>query len=210
MYFHHFLNKSMTISAEGGTNDIFIPVSISTRYDWNSAPIDGTNILRSIPVIGRELHFPIDINLNALPKLTQNNAQDSLEYLKLTKSSRHFSKSILKHFIENCRTAHTERIKDLRHLVVLEPGDIVMARTAVQSDKSQNTVTKLCYAVRGPYHIIRNTGHGSYYVKTPNKPDSPKLNDIVYIFFGLLIFVNLSIPLTFDISTKLIIHWLIL
>jgi len=28
-------------------------------YAWNISPIDGTNILRSIPAIGRELRFPL-------------------------------------------------------------------------------------------------------------------------------------------------------
>ena len=58
-HFHRFLNKSVTIAAEDrGTIDIFVPVGIAAGYAWNSAPIDGTDILRSIPAIGRELHFP--------------------------------------------------------------------------------------------------------------------------------------------------------
>lgn len=38
-----------------------------------------------------------------------------------------------------------------------------MIRTVIQSDKSQNKIAKICYAVRYSYHIIRNTGHGNYY-----------------------------------------------
>lgn len=65
---HHFLNKSVTIDAEErDTNDIFVLVGIATGYAWNSAPIDGTDNIRSIPAVGRELHFPIDTNLNTLP-----------------------------------------------------------------------------------------------------------------------------------------------
>ena len=40
-----------------------------------------------------------------------------------------------------------------------------MARKNIQRRKSQNKVSKLCYAVRDPYRIIRNTCHVSYYVK---------------------------------------------
>ena len=66
--FHCFLNKIITIAAEErGTNDIFVPASIAAAYAWNSAPIDGTGIIRSVPAIGRALHFPLDINLNAAP-----------------------------------------------------------------------------------------------------------------------------------------------
>ena len=61
---------------------------------WNSAPTDGTNILRSMPAIGKEIYFPLDIDLYVAPKLIQNNAQAVLDDLKLTDSNRHFSSSI--------------------------------------------------------------------------------------------------------------------
>ena len=40
-----------------------------------------------------------------------------------------------------------------------------MARIAIQSDNTQEIVAKLCFVVRYPYQILRNTGHGSYFVK---------------------------------------------
>ena len=80
-HFYRFLNKSVTISAEDrGTNDIFVPTDIAADYAWNSAPIDDTDILRSIPAIGRELHFPLDVNLNALSKLAHNSGQAALDF----------------------------------------------------------------------------------------------------------------------------------
>ena len=92
---HKGLNKSVTIAAEDhDTIDIFVPAGIAAGYAWNSAPIDGTDILRSIPPIGKEIHFPLDIDLYAAPKLIQNNAQAVLDDLKLTDSNRHFSSSI--------------------------------------------------------------------------------------------------------------------
>jgi len=96
--------------------------------------------------------------------LTQNNGQAVLYYLKLADSSRHFSTSILKILIEDCRTAHAERINNNINIVILKPGDIVAARTAIQSDKKKEKIAKLCYAVRVPYQILHNTGHGSYFV----------------------------------------------
>ena len=71
---------SVTIAAEErGTNDIFVPAGVETGYAWNKVPIDGTDILRSIPTISRELHFLLGISLNNLPTLTQNNGQDILD-----------------------------------------------------------------------------------------------------------------------------------
>ena len=98
-------------------------------------------------------------------RLTQNNSQATLDYLKLTASSRHFSTSILKNLSENRRTAHAERINNNRNIIILKPVDIVMAKTAIQNDIKTEKVAKLCYAVRSPYQIFRNTGHGSYFVK---------------------------------------------
>ena len=54
----------------------------------------------------------------------------------------------------------------------MQPGNLVMARTAVQSDKSKDKVAKLSYVVRGPFYIIRGTGRGGYIVRKLNKPDS--------------------------------------
>ena len=168
------------------TNDIFVPTGIDASYAWNSAQIDDTDILYSIPAIGRELHFPIDINLIALPKFTHNSGQAALDYLKLTDFSRNFSLSILKIIIEDRRTAHTERINNNRNVVVLEPGDIVMARTAIQSNKQKGKVAKLFFAVRGLYQIIRRTtGHGSYFFRKLHRPDSPELKFMAYDLYPL-------------------------
>ena len=69
----------MTIAAEErGTTNIFVPASIAAGYACNSAPIDDTDILRRISAIGRELKFPLDINLNAMTKLVQNNSNATL------------------------------------------------------------------------------------------------------------------------------------
>lgn len=60
-----------------------------------------------------------------------------------------------------------------------------MAHTAIQSEKSQNKVAHLCYAIRDPYHIIQNTGYGSYYAKKINKPDSSELKCMTYNLYPL-------------------------
>ena len=131
-HFHRFLNKSVTIAAEDrGTNGIFVPASIAVAYTWNSAPIDGTDIICSVPAISRTLNFPPDIHLNAVPKLIQNNAQATLNYLNFTNSHLHFASSFLKILIEDRRTAHAERINNSNNIVLLKAGDLVMARTAI-------------------------------------------------------------------------------
>ena len=86
------------------SNDVFISAEIAARYVWNIAPIDGTNILRSTTTIDREFRFVIDINLSALPQLTHNNTQSTIDYLRLTDSNRCCFSSILKLFYR--RSSH--------------------------------------------------------------------------------------------------------
>ena len=72
----------MTIAVEErGTNNIFVPACFAACYDWNSAPINGIDILHNVPAISRELHFSLEINFNATPKLIPSNTYATLEYL---------------------------------------------------------------------------------------------------------------------------------
>ena len=157
-----------------------VPTDIAAGYAWNSVIIDGTDILRSIPTIGREIHFPIDVSLNTLPKLTQNNGQTALDYLKITDSSRHFSSSLLNMLIEDHRIARIECINNNRNLIGLAAGDIVMARTSIQRDQNKKKVPKLWYAAQDPCQIIRTTGRGSYFVIKLYMPDSPEFEFILF------------------------------
>ena len=91
----------------------------------------------------------------------------------------------MKILIEDKRTTHTERINNNHNVVVLEYGDIVMVRTAIQSNTHNEKVAKLCYAVRGHYQIIRTTCHGSYFVRKLHRLDSPELKFIVYDLYPL-------------------------
>ena len=101
-----------------------------------------------------------------------NNADSVVFYLRLTDFNRHFAFAILKILVEDRRTAHAERVNNNRNIVTMHPSDIVIACTAIQSDKATNKVAKLCYTVCEPFQIIRGTGRGSYIVRTFNKPDS--------------------------------------
>ena len=44
----------------------------------------------------------------------------------------------------------------------------------------------MCYAVQNPYAIIRNTGHGSYYVKKLNKLSSTEFEFMAYDLYSFL------------------------
>jgi len=57
----------------------------------------------------------------------------------------------------------------------MHPGDLIMARTAIQSDKVNDKVTKRIYSIRGPFQIVWDIERGSYIVRKMNKTDSPEL-----------------------------------
>ena len=171
--FHRFINKAIIIVAEDRrTNDIFVAASVVAGCVWNSFPIDGTDILRSIPAIGQELRFPLDIDLSALHPINSSNAESVVSYLRLTDSNRYFASTILKILVEDRSTVHVERINNNRKIVTILHGDLVVARTTVQSNKANDKVAKLCYAVRSSFQIIRGTGRDGYIVRKLNKPDS--------------------------------------
>ena len=53
--FYRFFNKIVTIvSNDRDTISIFAEDEINVVFSWNSVYIDGTNIIRSIPAIGRK------------------------------------------------------------------------------------------------------------------------------------------------------------
>ena len=47
--------------SEWGTKRVFIEGAKTLCYAWNSAPVTGTDLSRSLLVVGREFKFPIDI-----------------------------------------------------------------------------------------------------------------------------------------------------
>ena len=52
-HFHRFLNKAVgMVSNDRGTNTVFVEVAHTATYAWNSSPIDGTNIISSVPAVG--------------------------------------------------------------------------------------------------------------------------------------------------------------
>ena len=167
----------VTIAAsDRNTLDYYVEAEIQTGYARDSAPIDDTNIIRSIPAIGRELRFLLDISLTTLPKLTDNQANSVLEYLRLTDKDRIFSTEILKILIEDIRTIHRDRINNQRNIVMLLRGSVVMDQREVMSEKSKNKVGKLTYQVSGPFVITRATGHGSYYARKLKDKNSAEQN----------------------------------
>ena len=161
--FNRYLNSGLRVFAgDRDTNSVFVEGAETLTYAWNSCPVLGTDLSRSLLTVGREFHFPIDfvarrqISFSSSPN-TNRKFADSLTEI-LTKSREIYSILITEH-----RAAHRE----YRNAQIQKPrpfnlGDIVFTNIQVQRKQSHGRVAKLAYVRRGPYKIIQNYPGGSY------------------------------------------------
>ena len=144
--FHKFLNHTTKIYAEErGTPECFVECGMVSAYAWNASHINGTDIVRSIHAIGRELKFPLDINLMKLPAVVDNTSDSVAAYLHNIQNDVEFSRSILAWFAADRRIIHRERENEKRHFITFEVDDVVMVRSEVQSKKDKKIVATLVY-----------------------------------------------------------------
>ena len=71
------MNQAVGIAAnDRDTISIFVEAAYTAAYAWNSSPIDGTDIIRSVPAVGRPFRFPYDLTILGKPTPTQLQASD--------------------------------------------------------------------------------------------------------------------------------------
>jgi hypothetical protein len=74
--FHAFLNKFVTITVNDRNiiEGVYVEASAVAAYAWNSSPNDGTDIVRSMPVVGTEFRFRFDFDYVPSPTMSENKA----------------------------------------------------------------------------------------------------------------------------------------
>ena len=157
--FNKYLNKTMKIfTNERGTNKYYVQGALLFAYAWNSSPVSGTDISRSLLVLGREFQFPIDFATDNTFS-TNNSPKIVSEY---TTQSREINKIL----IEEHRVMHRElRNSEIKNEREFRFGDIVFARRQVQSNKQKGIVDKSQFASTGPWRVIVNNKNGSYEIQ---------------------------------------------
>ncbi len=178
--FFRYLNKAVTIaSSDRGTPLVWVEASMIATYAWNCSPIDGTDVVRSVPAMGREFKFPFDFAVDAASAATPAPLLDPstsvLDYIKHTSCHVDFSRQVVALVVEDRRQAHRDRVNEGRSAPVFALNDLVLIRVQVQSNAELNRVAKLSYQVRGPYRIISHSA-GSYKVVPMHLPDSTPLS----------------------------------
>jgi hypothetical protein len=121
---------------------------------WNSAPVPGTDISRSLIVTGREFHFPIDFSASKHLSLTSSPTtanQYAVGQAQLLSACR----LVAKEMIHRSRAMHRELINARRgNPRLYELGDKVFSRRAVRSDKKRGIVAKVHIPYTGPWEVI--------------------------------------------------------
>ena len=94
-----YLNKCLTIfTNERDDNRVALEGILMSLYAWNSAPIIGTDISRSLVVVGREFQFPIDFCSEQHQILTSSTVKVSKfaqEQARLLECSRAVAKELI-------------------------------------------------------------------------------------------------------------------
>jgi hypothetical protein len=163
---NRFLNASLTIFCnERGTNRVAEEGILMALYAWNSAPVVGTDVSRSLIVVGREFQFPIDFSadhhsiLTSTPIGVTNFAKDQATLLSCCRK-------IAQELISHHRSYHREYINSRRpNPRVYSIGDKVYVRRAVRSDKKRGLVDKLMNAWTGPWKITGKVAGSSYSIE---------------------------------------------
>ncbi len=131
-------------------------------YAWNSCPVPGTNISRSLVAVGRELAFPIDFSSGKHWKMTSSPATVDSYSRRLAQrlsACRKIAEILVCKHHEWHRALINSHRQDPR---VYSQGDIVFARRATRSDASREQVGKLEYKFTGPWRIVASL-HGRSY-----------------------------------------------
>ena len=170
---NRYLNKGLKIMTnERDSVRIALEAILLLLYAWNSCPIPGTDISRSLVAVGREFAFPIDYSTNKHWELTSS--PSSIEsYSKDLTARLAALREVAQLLVQEHRTHHRELINSRRpNPRIYSIGNIVFARRAVRSDASKGRVDKLSYPFTGPWRITASHKGASYDLEHCNIPTS--------------------------------------
>ena len=161
---NRYLNKGLRVMTnERNSVRVAMECILLLIYAWNSCPIPGTDISRSLVAVGREFSFPIDFETNAHLSLTSATPSTVESYAKELFVRLTACREIATILVDEHRAWHRELINSRRpdpHTYSV--GDIVFARRSVRSQHAKEKVDKLMFAFTGPWRITASLDGGSY------------------------------------------------
>ncbi|KAL3762115.1 hypothetical protein ACHAWU_001566 [Discostella pseudostelligera] len=171
---NRYLNKGLKIMTnERGTVRVAMESILLLLYAWNSCPIPGTDISRSLVVVGREFTFPIDYSSNEHWKLTNTTPASVQSYSKDLAIRLEACREVAGLLVQEHRAWHRELVNARQPSPrTFTIGDIVFARRTVRSDAKYERVDKLAYAYTGPWKVTAILPGGSYSLAHCNRPST--------------------------------------
>jgi hypothetical protein len=160
---NRYINKGLKIMTnERESIRVALEAILLLIYAWNSCPIPGTDISRSLVAVGREFAFPIDYSAGKHWELVSSPSTVTT-YSKDLAMRLTACRAVAELLIKEHRAYHREFINANRpNPRVYAVGDIVFARRAVRSDARRERVNKLQYAFTGPWKVTSVLPGASY------------------------------------------------
>ena len=160
---NRFLNSSLTIFCnEHGANIVALEGILMALYAWNSAPVVGTDISRSLIVVGREFQFPIDFSADMHHVLTSNPAKFNYfasDQAILLSCCREVARELIHHH----RSYHREYINSRRPSPrIYTMGNLVYSKCSVKFKEKRGLVGKLMESFTGPWKVVDKLQGSSY------------------------------------------------
>ena len=165
--FHRLLNAIQTVNtADFGNFFLWMQAAIFAAYGWNAAPVDGTDIPRSVAAIGREFPFPIDVSMHhPTPNDGTADSQEALEHAEALLPFLARQRDLLQLLNDDRRTWHADLKNRNRKPPTFNVGDIVIVRKQFKSNTAEGTSAKLRFRPKGPYRVVEQLSPSSYLIR---------------------------------------------
>jgi hypothetical protein len=165
--FHRYLNKVQRINSADMNELLKWKQGVCfSLYGWNAAPIDGTDIARSVVAVGRDFPFPIDLSTsNPVPRWTESTSQQAIDHFDAASPLLYKQRELLQVLNDERRERHRELRNKGKQEREFFPGDIVIVRKQVKSEKAKGVSAKLLFKTKGPYRVIDKASPNSYRIQ---------------------------------------------
>jgi hypothetical protein len=160
---NRYLNKGLCIMCnERDSVRVALEAILLLLYAWNSCPVPGTDISRSLIAVGREFAFPIDFSSGKHWELTSS-ASTVVSYSKDLAAQLSACCLVAELLVEEQRAYHREYINACQpDPIIYSVGNIVFARCAVRSSSAKERVNKLQFDFTGPWRVSAVLNGASY------------------------------------------------
>jgi hypothetical protein len=166
--FHRYFNKVQRINSADMNELLKWKQGVCfSLYGWNAAPIDGTDIARSVVAVGRDFPlFPIDLSAsNPVPRWSKSMSQQAIDHYEAASPLLYKQRELLQVLNDERRERHRELRNKGKQEREFFPGDIVIVRKQVKSEKAKGVSAKLLFKTKGPYRVIDKASPNSYRIQ---------------------------------------------